>query len=53
MKQICMNIIFYEVKAVFANILHYHTSISNCKVPEEVLMMVNHKENENKIIKSK
>lgn len=53
MKQICINTIFYEVKAVFANILHYHTGISNCKVPEEVLMMVNHKENENKIIKSK
>lgn len=53
MKQIYINTIFYEVKAVFANILHYHTSISNCKVPEEVLTMVNHKENENKIIKSK
>ena len=52
MKQICINTIFY-VKAVFANILHNPIGISNCKVPEEVLTMVNHKENENKIIKSK
>ena len=49
----CINPIFYEVKAVFAHFLHYYTGISNCKVPEEVLTMVNHKGNESKIIKSR
>lgn len=49
----CINTIFYEVKAAFANFLHYHTGMGNCRVPEEDLMMVNHKENESKIIKSR
>lgn len=45
---------FYEVKAVFANFLHHHTGISNCQVLFlAVLMMVNHKENQSKIIKSR
>lgn len=53
MELICINTIFYAVKAVVGNFLYYCTSTNNCKVPEQVLMMIDHKENESRFIKSR